>query len=208
MSGSLLRRNSRIWIGALALPLYAGGCTGGEAQSDTTLVDVAEEVAGTDTPSTVVVPRPSTTTATTTTESATTTASPTTSAAPTTTAKTTTTVRTVTTAAAVTTVATAATAAPQTTTAQTVPATTTTAPPSPPSTAAPTTAAPPAAPETTTAPAPSAPANPGDSRNCGDFSTYADAKSWFDTYYPYYGDVARLDSDGDLEPCESLPGAP
>jgi len=24
----------------------------------------------------------------------------------------------------------------------------------------------------------------------------------------YYGDVARLDLDGDLEPCESLPGRP
>jgi transposase InsO family protein len=39
-------------------------------------------------------------------------------------------------------------------------------------------------------------------------STYAEAKAWFDTYYPYYGDVARLDADGDLEPCESLPGGP
>ena len=29
-----------------------------------------------------------------------------------------------------------------------------------------------------------------------------------DTYYEYYGDVANLDSDDDLEPCESLPGGP
>jgi len=52
------------------------------------------------------------------------------------------------------------------------------------------------------------PSNPGDSKNCSDFSTYADAEAWFDTYYPYYRDVAKLDVDGDLQPCESLPGAP
>ena len=50
--------------------------------------------------------------------------------------------------------------------------------------------------------------NPGDSKNCGDFADYAEAKAWFDTYYEYYGDVANLDSDDDLEPCESLPGGP
>jgi|GEM_PF-5829757 len=33
-----------------------------------------------------------------------------------------------------------------------------------------------------------------------------EAKAWFDTYFPYYGDVARLGSNGDGEPCESLPG--
>lgn len=52
------------------------------------------------------------------------------------------------------------------------------------------------------------PDNPGDSKNCGDFNDYAEAKAWFDTYYEYYGDVANLDSDDDLEPCESLPGGP
>lgn len=52
------------------------------------------------------------------------------------------------------------------------------------------------------------PDNPGDTKNCSDFETYQDAKTWFDTYYPYYGDVAGLDGDGDLEPCESLPGGP
>ena len=51
-------------------------------------------------------------------------------------------------------------------------------------------------------------ANPGNSKNCGDFSTYAEAKAWFDTYFPSYGDVARLDGDSDGEPCESLPGSP
>ena len=44
--------------------------------------------------------------------------------------------------------------------------------------------------------------------NCGDFDTYAEAKAWFDTYWPYYGDVAGLDGNNDLIPCQSLPGAP
>ena len=52
------------------------------------------------------------------------------------------------------------------------------------------------------------PGNPGDTKNCGDFSTYSEAKAWFDTYFPYYGDVANLDGDNDGEPCESLPGGP
>ena len=52
------------------------------------------------------------------------------------------------------------------------------------------------------------PKNPGDSKNCSDFLSYAEAKSWFDTYFPHYGDVARLDGDNDGQPCESLPGAP
>lgn len=85
-------------------------------------------------------------------------------------------------------------AAPTTTApATTVPATTT-----PPTTAP--------VPETTAAPSP--PANPGNSKNCSDFSSYAEAKAWFDTYFPYYGDVARLDSDSDGEPCETLAGGP
>ena len=54
----------------------------------------------------------------------------------------------------------------------------------------------------------SKPDNPGDTKNCGDFTDYAEAKAWFDTYYEYYGDVAKLDNDDDLEPCESLPGGP
>ena len=49
------------------------------------------------------------------------------------------------------------------------------------------------------------PPNPGNSRNCSDFSTRAEAQEWFDTYFPHYGDVARLDGDGDGEACESLP---
>jgi hypothetical protein len=52
------------------------------------------------------------------------------------------------------------------------------------------------------------PANPGDVKNCTDFATWADANAWFWTYYPYYGDVARLDQNNDQIPCESLPGNP
>ncbi len=50
--------------------------------------------------------------------------------------------------------------------------------------------------------------NPGDTKNCGDFDTYPEAKDWFDRYVEAYGDVARLDRDGDGEPCESLPDGP
>ena len=53
----------------------------------------------------------------------------------------------------------------------------------------------------------SAPAKPDD-RNCGDFADWAEAKQFYDTYYPYYGDVAHLDGDGDGIPCESLSGSP
>lgn len=52
------------------------------------------------------------------------------------------------------------------------------------------------------------PANPGDTKNCGDFGSWAAANAWFQTYYPYYGDVAKLDGNNDGVPCESLPGAP
>lgn len=46
--------------------------------------------------------------------------------------------------------------------------------------------------------------NPGDTKNCADFGTYDEAKAWFDTYYPKFGDVAKLDGNGDGVPCESL----
>lgn len=52
------------------------------------------------------------------------------------------------------------------------------------------------------------PGNPGDVRNCTDFSTWRAAQDWFEKYYPSYGDVAKLDFDNDLIACESLPGAP
>ncbi|NRG42954.1 excalibur calcium-binding domain-containing protein [Rathayibacter sp. VKM Ac-2835] len=52
------------------------------------------------------------------------------------------------------------------------------------------------------APGPSQPGNPGNAVNCDDFSSQAAAQAWFNTYYPYYGDVAGLDRDGDLVACE------
>jgi hypothetical protein len=66
----------------------------------------------------------------------------------------------------------------------------------------------PAAPAPAPDPGPTRPGNPGDTKNCGDFSTWREAQNWFDTYYPYYGDVARLDGDGNRIACESLPGHP
>ncbi len=51
---------------------------------------------------------------------------------------------------------------------------------------------------------PGQPENPGNSENCSDFATYDEAKDWFDTYFPHYGDVAELDEDGDSKPCEEL----
>jgi micrococcal nuclease len=50
--------------------------------------------------------------------------------------------------------------------------------------------------------------NPGDIKNCKDFDDYREAKAWYDTYFMLYGDVARLDGDGDGIPCERLSGAP
>lgn len=58
------------------------------------------------------------------------------------------------------------------------------------------------------APSPKPPANPGDTKNCSDFKTWAEAQAWYEKYFPYYGDVAKLDRDGDGIACESLPGAP
>ncbi|MCW2528475.1 MAG: putative S-layer domain protein, partial [Pseudonocardiales bacterium] len=52
------------------------------------------------------------------------------------------------------------------------------------------------------------PANPGDSKNCGDFATWTEANTWYWMYFPYYGDVAKLDVNHDGIPCETLPGAP
>ncbi|WP_372593140.1 DUF4214 domain-containing protein [Actinotalea sp.] len=55
---------------------------------------------------------------------------------------------------------------------------------------------------------PTDPGNPGNSKDCSDFATWAEAQSWYETYYPLYGDVAKLDSDGDRIACEGLLGAP
>ena len=51
--------------------------------------------------------------------------------------------------------------------------------------------------------------NPGDTVDCEDFTTQGEAQVFFDSYYPYYGDVAMLD-DGNspLVACESLPADP
>jgi hypothetical protein len=50
-----------------------------------------------------------------------------------------------------------------------------------------------------------APKNPGNTRGCSDFKTYEDALQWYDRYKPWYGDVAKLDRDGDGVPCPGLP---
>ncbi len=42
-------------------------------------------------------------------------------------------------------------------------------------------------------------------RKCSDFDTYEAALRWYEKYYPYYGDVAQLDKDGDGVPCSGLP---
>mmetsp|Transcript_28468 Transcript_28468/g.53522 ORF Transcript_28468/g.53522 Transcript_28468/m.53522 type:complete len:374 (-) Transcript_28468:274-1395(-) len=49
------------------------------------------------------------------------------------------------------------------------------------------------------------PPNPGDIKGCSDFNTYEDALQYFERYEPFYGDVARLDRDGDGVPCPGLP---
>lgn len=49
------------------------------------------------------------------------------------------------------------------------------------------------------------PDNPGDVKGCSDFATYEDSLRWFEYYWPYYGDVAKLDRDGDGVPCPGLP---
>ncbi|MGS0687866.1 excalibur calcium-binding domain-containing protein [Nakamurella sp. GG22] len=48
------------------------------------------------------------------------------------------------------------------------------------------------------------PPRPAD-RDCDDFATQAQAQAFFDKYFPYYGDVARLDADNDRIACEALP---
>jgi hypothetical protein len=49
------------------------------------------------------------------------------------------------------------------------------------------------------------PPNPGDTVNCSDFATHAEAQEWHDFYFPYYGDIANLDGDANGIACESLP---
>ena len=49
------------------------------------------------------------------------------------------------------------------------------------------------------------PPNPGDTRGCSNFQTYEEALKWFEYYQPFYGDVAKLDTDHDGIPCPGLP---
>lgn len=50
--------------------------------------------------------------------------------------------------------------------------------------------------------------NPGNSKDCADWSDWKPANTWFKKYHWIYGDVANLDRDGNGIPCEALPGAP
>ncbi|MFV0452141.1 MAG: S-layer homology domain-containing protein [Propioniciclava sp.] len=52
------------------------------------------------------------------------------------------------------------------------------------------------------------PANPGNTINCTDFTSWSSAQNWYQKYYPFYGDVAKLDGDNNGIACQSLPGAP
>lgn len=55
---------------------------------------------------------------------------------------------------------------------------------------------------------PAPPANPGDAVNCSDFTTWRAAQNYYEKYFPYYGDIAKLDANHNGIACESLPGAP
>lgn len=47
--------------------------------------------------------------------------------------------------------------------------------------------------------------NPGNTVDCNDFATQAEAQEWFDTYFPLYGDVALIDTNNNGVACELLP---
>ncbi|HIF71791.1 MAG TPA: hypothetical protein EYQ61_04485 [Dehalococcoidia bacterium] len=68
-------------------------------------------------------------------------------------------------------------------------------------------------PTATSAPAPTATTlsgfDPfGEDRNCGDFTTWADAQNFFIAAGGPNDDPHQLDGGNDGTPCESLPGAP
>jgi len=42
-------------------------------------------------------------------------------------------------------------------------------------------------------------------KGCSDFETYEDALQFYEKYLPYYGDVAKLDRNGDGVPCPGTP---
>ena len=50
-----------------------------------------------------------------------------------------------------------------------------------------------------------APPDPGNTKNCSDFAAQAEAQKWYDTYFPFYGDVGKLDTNDNQIACEFLP---
>lgn len=54
--------------------------------------------------------------------------------------------------------------------------------------------------------APTAPPKPTRDKNCGDYPSQAAAQADFNRYYSWYGDIFRLDGDGDGIACESYFG--
>ena len=46
--------------------------------------------------------------------------------------------------------------------------------------------------------------NPGDAVSCADFGTWEEAQTWYDTYAPYYGDIALIDTNNNGVACEKL----
>ena len=51
---------------------------------------------------------------------------------------------------------------------------------------------------------PVVPPDPGDAVSCVDFPDHKTAQEWFDTYWPYYGDVALINTNDNGVACESL----
>ena len=62
----------------------------------------------------------------------------------------------------------------------------------------------PSIPDTTSTTVSAAPPNPGNTKNCSDFSTHQEAQEWFDVHFPFYGDVAQIDTNGNGVACEDL----
>ena len=50
--------------------------------------------------------------------------------------------------------------------------------------------------------------DPTNSIDCSDFATYEEANAWFNTYRNEIDDIAKLDPDGNGQPCESLQRGP
>jgi hypothetical protein len=63
---------------------------------------------------------------------------------------------------------------------------------------------------TTPSPSPSptptpTPTGPPPDKDCSDFKTQREAQEFFDRWFPYFGDFADLDRDGNGRACETLP---